>query len=78
MTNKFKLKDTVRCIKKYEHRLSVNRLYEIIHIKKHSIVIIDDMNLRRHYRPSRFELGNEIKAGDTWTIKGDCNADNKL
>lgn len=71
MKNKFKQINTVRCIKKYENRLSVNRLYNIIHIKKHSIVIIDDMNLRRHYRKSRFELGNEIKAGDLFHIPYD-------
>jgi len=71
MTNKFKLKDTVRCIKKYEKKLSLNTLYKIIHIKKHSIVIIDDNNLRRHYRKSRFELEEGMRLGDTLVIRGD-------
>lgn len=43
MTNKFKLKDTVRCIKKYEKKLSLNTLYKIIHIKKHSNITMKEI-----------------------------------
>jgi hypothetical protein len=71
MKNKFKIREYVRCIKNYEKKLSVNTLYKIIHIKKHSIVIIDDMNLRKHYRKSRFELEGGMRLGDTLVIRGD-------